>query len=126
MNSFVIERADRAGLTPGRPDFRSLFGFSSRPRYERLRARWRQEIQHLSWFDDIVNSPSAREITRGGLAMVRWLAEDLRDGEEGAHALMAILAHILGRGPDIPEEERGRRAAMRARWLSWLRSEGWL
>lgn len=125
MTTFETLRADSPALRDRARDPRQLFGLDSperytgRARYERLRERWRQETQHLSWLDEIVRSPSALAIAREQRALA-WLAEDLRDHAEGARAIMGLLRHLLGEGPEIPEDERGNRDAMRARWLLWL------
>ncbi len=126
MTAYVTLRADSPALRDRARDPRRLLGldppegYTGRARHERLRERWRLETQHLSWLDDIVRSPSALAIAREEQALA-WLSEDLREHSEGARAVVGLLRHLLGDGPEIPEGERGNRDAMRARWLTWLR-----
>lgn len=128
MTVYVTVRADSPTLRDRAHDPRGLLGlepsesYTGRARYERLRERWRSETQHLSWLEEIVRSPSALAIMREPSA-VAWLSEDLRDRAEGSRAIMGLLGCILGDGPEIPDEERGDRDAMRVRWLTWLQGK---
>lgn len=89
-------------------------------RYETLRKRWRQETMFRSWLDDIVSSPGAKAIVRMGERAVTCIERDVRQNVPETWGLLGILTLILGEGPEIPDEDRGRVDRHRELWLAWL------
>lgn len=78
---------------------------------------WTRETGHLSSTRQMAAHPAYREIARLGLPVVPLIFKELVR-EPGFHWFHA-LREILGSGPEIPTEARGRLRPVTDRWLRW-------
>lgn len=96
---------------------------ADRYRFFELARRWRAETGFYSNPERIMAHPAIVEI----MAMGRDVAPLLfRELERRVDHWFTPLRRVLGTGPVIPYEHRGRVAEMRRIWLEWGRRHGYL
>ncbi len=99
---------------------------ATRARVRALLTAWHQPPSPSSSPDEIVAHPAARELVAMGREAVGPLFEAIGEASNGSPDAIrgAILAtwlarEILGEGPVIPYEERGRVRSVARIWLDW-------
>lgn len=70
---------------------------------------------------DRVDHPAYRKITAMGKAAVPTILKRLEEPLKLGHWEFAALQEIIGAGPEIPEDHRGRIGMMAQDWLEWAR-----
>jgi hypothetical protein len=83
---------------------------------------WNRETAHFSSTRQMAEHPAYREIVSLGRAVVPMIFEELVR-EPGFHWFHA-LREILGSGPEIPSEARGRLGLVTTCWLRWGKEHG--
>ena len=103
-----------------------ISGSSLAPDLERkfvaLAETWNRETAHLSSTRQMTEHPAYREIVSLGRAVVPMIFKELVR-EPGFHWFQA-LREILGSGPEIPSEARGRLGLVATHWLRWGKEHG--
>jgi hypothetical protein len=87
-----------------------------------LAETWNRETAHFSSTRQVAEHPAYREIVSLGRAVVPLIFKELVR-EPGFHWFHA-LREILGSGPEIPAEARGRPGLVRECWLRWGKEHG--
>jgi hypothetical protein len=91
-------------------------------RFVALAEIWNRETAHFSSTRQMAEHPAYREIVSLGPAVVPVIFKELVR-EPGFHWFHA-LREILGSGPEIPPEARGRLGLVTACWLRWGKEHG--
>lgn len=90
-------------------------------RFKALLNLWHRETGHLSNLTKSNAHPAHRAIISMGPPVVPLIAAEM-EREPGWY--FDALQSIIGDGPDIPEEARGRLNVLTKIYLDWLRSRG--
>lgn len=91
-------------------------------RFVTLAETWIRETAHLSSTRQMAEHPACREIVSMGRSVVPLIFRELVR-EPGFHWFQA-LRDIIGSGPDIPNEARGRLRPVAECWLRWGKEHG--
>jgi hypothetical protein len=83
---------------------------------------WTRETAHLSSTQQMADHPAYREVVSLGLPVVPLIFKELVR-EPGFHWFHA-LREIIGSGPEIPAEARGRLRPVMECWLRWGKEHG--
>jgi hypothetical protein len=87
-----------------------------------LAETWTRETAHLSSTRQMAEHPAYREIVSLGRPVVALIFKELVR-EPGFHWFHA-LRDIIGSGPEIPTEARGRLRPVTECWLHWGKEHG--
>ena len=91
-------------------------------KFDTLADTWNRETAHFSSTRQMAEHPAYREIVSLGRPVVPLIfREVVRD--PGFHWFHA-LREILGSGPEIPTDARGRLSLVTERWLRWGKEHG--
>ena len=91
-------------------------------RLDELCETFHREMRFVSSTTQRIGHRSMREVASHGVGAVPWIFRKLESGDFSEWD--SVLLEILGDGPVIPEEMRGRRAQIAAAWLDWGRRNG--
>jgi hypothetical protein len=91
-------------------------------RFVTLADTWNRETAHFSFTRQMAEHPAYREIVSLGRPIVPLIFRELVR-EPGFHWFQA-LREILGSGPDIPGDARGKLGLVTERWLRWGQEHG--
>jgi len=93
-----------------------------RRKFVMLADMWNRETAHFSSTRQMAEHPAYRQIVSLGRAVVPLIFQELvRD--PGFHWFHA-LREILGSGPEIPTDARGRLTQVTECWLRWGKEHG--
>lgn len=101
-------------------DLRSARWPDERARFERLRARFEEDVAQVSSVHEMVETAAFRDIVAMGKTASRALLDDLALPDAPWLAWVIALRTIYGDGPTIPVDEAGERDKVIARWVAWM------
>lgn len=87
-----------------------------------LAETWTRETAHLSSTRQMANHPAFQEITSLGRPVVPLIFKELV--REPSFHWFHALRDIIGSGPEIPAEDRGRLRPVTECWLRWGKEHG--
>ena len=87
-----------------------------------LSETWTRETAHLSSTRQMAEHPAYREIVSLGRAVVPFIFKELV--REPSFHWFHALRDILGSGPEIPADARGRLRPVTECWLRWGKEHG--
>ena len=93
------------------------------PMFENLLEAWNKDTRHHSNSSYTHTHLAYQAILAIGKPVIPLIVKDLKNDARN-HWFHAIR-HILGDGPEIPEEHRGRVAIMEEIYLKWLAERGY-
>ena len=91
-------------------------------RFLTLAETWARETAHLSSTRQMAEHPAFREIVSLGQPVVPLIFKELE--REPGFLWFQALRDIIGSGPDIPTEARGRLRPVTECWLRWGKEHG--
>jgi hypothetical protein len=91
-------------------------------KFRTLADTWTQETSHLSSTRQMAEHPAYREILSVGQPVVPLIFKEMVR-EPGFHWFHA-LRELIGSGPEIPSETRGRLRPVMECWLRWGKEHG--
>lgn len=95
------------------------------PLFEALTNKWHSETGHHSNSGYTHTHPAYQGILAIGKPAIPLIIKDLQSSSGASTHWFHAIRHILGDGPEIPEEYRGRVKIMEDIYLDWLAKRGY-